>query len=45
MNLIIPLHQIEEKNREQVGGKAFSLASLLQIGMNVPEALCVRAEA
>jgi len=45
MSLIIPLHQIKEKDREQVGGKAFSLAVLSQIGMNVPETLCVKAEA
>jgi rifampicin phosphotransferase len=45
MSLIIPLEQIKEKDKDQVGGKAFSLAVLSQIGMNVPEALCVRAEA
>jgi phosphoenolpyruvate synthase/pyruvate phosphate dikinase len=45
MSLIIPLHQIKEEDKEQVGGKAFSLAILSQIGMNVPEALCVKSEA
>ena len=45
MSLIIPLHQIEEKDRERAGGKAFSLAILCQIGMNVPDALCVTTEA
>ena len=45
MSLVVPLDQIREEDREQVGGKAFSLAVLSQIGMNVPEALCVRAEA
>jgi len=45
MSLVIPLDQIKGKDREQVGGKAFSLAMLSQIGMNVPEALCVKAEA
>ena len=45
MSLIIPLHQIKEEDREQVGGKAFSLAILSQIGMNVPDALCVKTEA
>lgn len=45
MSLIIPLHQIKEEDKEQVGGKSFSLAMLFQMGMNVPEALCVKAEA
>jgi pyruvate,water dikinase len=45
MSLIIPLHQVKEEDKEQVGGKAFSLAILSQIGMNVPEALCVKSEA
>ncbi len=45
MSLIIPLHQVKEKDRERVGGKAFSLAILSQMGMHVSEALCVKAEA
>lgn len=45
MSLIIPLVEIRDKDREQVGGKAFSLAVLSQTGMNIPEALCVKAEA
>jgi phosphoenolpyruvate synthase/pyruvate phosphate dikinase len=45
MSLILPLHQIKENDREQVGGKAVSLAILCQIGMNVPDALCVKTEA
>jgi pyruvate,water dikinase len=45
MSLIIPLQQIKEEDREGVGGKAFSLAILCQIGMNVPDALCVKTEA
>jgi pyruvate,water dikinase len=45
MSLIIPLDQIKEEDKEGVGGKAFSLALLSQTGMNVPEALCVKAEA
>jgi len=45
MSLIIPLEEIEEKDREQIGGKAFSLAMLSRVGMNIPEALCVKAEA
>jgi phosphoenolpyruvate synthase/pyruvate phosphate dikinase len=45
MSLINSLQQIREEDREQVGGKAFSLAILSQIGMNVPDAFCVKAEA
>ncbi len=45
MSLILTLEQIEEKDKEQVGGKAFSLAMLSRAGMNIPEALCVKAEA
>ena len=41
MSQIISLQQIKEENREDVGGKAFSLAILSQSGMNVPGALCV----
>ena len=45
MSLIISLQHIEEEDREQVGGKTFSLAILSQTGMNVPDALCVKTEA
>ena len=45
MSLIISLQHIKEEDREQVGGKAFSLAILSQIEMNVPDALCVKTEA
>ena len=45
MSLIIPLQQVKEEDREGVGGKACSLAILFQIGMNVPDALCVKVEA
>jgi pyruvate,water dikinase len=41
MSQIISLQQVKEENREDVGGKAFSLATLSQLGMNVPVALCV----
>ena len=44
MRSIIPLQEITEADREQVGGKAFSLATLGRMGMNVPDALCVTAE-
>jgi phosphoenolpyruvate synthase/pyruvate phosphate dikinase len=45
MSLIISLQHMKEEDREQVGGKAFSLAILSQIGMNVPQALCVKTDA
>ena len=41
MSLIIPIHQIQEIDKGQVGGKAFALAISSQSGMNVPGALCV----
>lgn len=45
MSLILTLHDIRDKHREQVGGKGFALAQMAQNGMNAPEALCVSAEA
>jgi phosphoenolpyruvate synthase/pyruvate phosphate dikinase len=39
MSLIIPLQHIKEEDKEQLGGKAFSLSILCQIGMNVLDAL------
>jgi pyruvate,water dikinase len=45
MNLILPLADITEEDRRQVGGKAFSLAAMARKGMNVPDALCVKADA
>jgi phosphohistidine swiveling domain-containing protein len=45
MNLIVSLREITEEDRQQVGGKAFSLAAMARVGMNVPDALCVKAHA
>ena len=45
MSLILTLHDIRKRHREQVGGKGFALATMAQNGMNAPEALCVSAEA
>ena len=45
MSLIVPLNEITEEDRKQVGGKAFSLAAMARAGMNVPDALCVKADA
>jgi len=43
MNWIIPLYQIEDQDKESVGGKAFSLAKMVQRGINIPEAVCIQA--
>ena len=43
MNRIVALREIDERDREEVGGKALSLARLSRMGMNVPEAICVKA--
>lgn len=45
MSFILWLEQIEEKDQERVGGKAYSLARLFRAGMNIPEALCVTTDA
>ena len=45
MTLILPIEQIEEKDRPKVGGKAFALASLWKAGFNVPAAICVTSDA
>ena len=44
MRLVIPLHEVRDEDREQVGGKAFSLARLARMSLNVPDALCIPAE-
>jgi pyruvate,water dikinase len=43
MNRIVALREIDDRDREEVGGKALSLARLSRMGMNVPEAICVKA--
>lgn len=45
MSFILRLEQIEEKDKERVGGKAYSLARLFRLGLNIPEALCVTTDA
>lgn len=42
---MIALREIDGKDGEEVGGKALSLARLSRMGMNVPEAFCVKAAA
>lgn len=44
MSLIIPLHNIQEKDRKWVGGKFFALAKMAACGINVPQAICISAE-
>ena len=44
MRLVIPLHEVRDEDREQVGGKAFSLSRLARMSLNVPDALCIPAE-
>jgi pyruvate,water dikinase len=41
MNLVLPLHKIDEQQRGQVGGKGFALAEMEKMGFRVPEAVCV----
>jgi pyruvate,water dikinase len=45
MNCVLALREIDDRDREEVGGKALSLARLCRMGMNVPEAFCVKAAA
>jgi pyruvate,water dikinase len=45
MTLTIPVTQVETEHRDQVGGKAFSLAVMTRLGLNIPAALCVTTEA
>jgi phosphohistidine swiveling domain-containing protein len=44
MRLVIPLHEVRDEDRDQVGGKAFSLSRLARMSLNVPDALCIPAE-
>ena len=41
MNLVLPLHEIDEQHRSLVGGKGFALAEMAKNGLRVPEAVCV----
>lgn len=45
MNYMLALREIDDRDREEVGGKALSLARLCRMGINVPEAFCVKAVA
>jgi pyruvate,water dikinase len=45
MELVLTLDQIGSDDRESVGGKSFALATMVKNGMQVPEALCLKADA
>jgi pyruvate,water dikinase len=42
---ILPVEDVREKHRPQVGGKGFALARLRAMGLDVPQALCLTADA
>jgi pyruvate,water dikinase len=42
---IIPIEDIREIHRPQVGGKGFALARLWAKNLNVPKAVCLTADA
>jgi pyruvate,water dikinase len=43
--MIWRLHQISDKEKDLVGGKAFALARMIQHDMTVPAAICIGADA
>jgi phosphohistidine swiveling domain-containing protein len=45
MSFVTDLKDITEKDRARVGGKFYALARLLQSGLNVPRAICIRTSA
>lgn len=45
MSLVLPLHEIGEKDRPRVGGKGVALALMAKRGLRVPEAVCITTEA
>lgn len=45
MSLVLPLNKAGDKDRDLVGGKAYSLARLAKAGFRVPLSLCVTREA
>ena len=45
MNLTLPLQNVDERNRQLVGGKGFALAMMAKENMMVPRALCITTEA
>jgi phosphoenolpyruvate synthase/pyruvate phosphate dikinase len=45
MRLVLPASEIGRRHRRKVGGKAFSLSRLLEFGVQIPETLCITADA
>jgi phosphoenolpyruvate synthase/pyruvate phosphate dikinase len=45
MRLVLPASEIGRRHRREVGGKAFSLSRLLEFGVQIPETLCITADA
>jgi rifampicin phosphotransferase len=45
MRLVLPASDIGRRHRRKVGGKAFSLSRLLEFGVQIPETLCITADA
>jgi len=45
MNLVLPLHEIGEKDRPRVGGKGIALVLMAKKGLQVPEAVCITTDA
>lgn len=45
MSWVLPAAEIEHRHRGAVGGKAFALSRLLEIGITIPDTLCVTADA
>ena len=44
MNWTIPASKVKEKDRIRIGGKGFSLASMMSRGFKIPETLCVTSD-
>ena len=44
MKLIIPFEDARPEDRKYIGGKGYSLALMMQKGINVPGGLCITTE-
>jgi phosphoenolpyruvate synthase/pyruvate phosphate dikinase len=44
MNWIIPASKVKDEDRNRIGGKGFSLASMSRKGFNIPETLCITSD-
>ena len=45
MRFVLPARDIGPRHRRNVGGKAFALSRLLEIGIKIPETVCVTGDA